>query len=218
MTGIGNDTVAGFQARIRRFSPKYAHDWDGWIVTPAGHRAYELKRLLGKWQACRSNPIRDLTGANSSAHAGPYIDGLMLAALPHVVVLNTLDLIHPGHLTSVAETAIKELWVIFEQLSFARQYPPRKRPPPRGGLAGAVGISKAAMLATDGRLGPAFDSRVRKKMGIRKISNATEWLASIRLASLDIQRFCAAHSTTLQAASGLSLHTGRIYDMALGPA
>jgi hypothetical protein len=84
-------------------------------------------------------------------------------------------------------------------------------------LAGAVGISKATMLITDGRVGPAFDSKVRKKLGLRKIQNAQEWLIAIQRASNDVAEFEYLQKTTLQLASGLSLYSGRIYDMALGP-
>jgi len=74
------------------------------------------------------------------------------------------------------------------------------------------------MLVTDGRVGPAFDSRVKTMLGIREIKNADEWLNAIRGALQDIAAFQTRNGTTLQLASGLQgPHAGRIYDMALGP-
>jgi hypothetical protein len=215
--GIASDTVPQFKKRIARFNPKYASDWTVWMATLASNRPRELKRILGRWQACRGNTLRDVHAATPTVHCPPYIDDLLALAQPHVVTLGPFDIRLAGSFTASACNAILALWSIFEQVSYARLNPKRKRPPPRGGLAGAVGISKAAMLVTDGRVGPAFDSKVTRKLGLRKIQNAQEWLSAIKLASSDIVAFESARGTTLQSASGLSLHSGRIYDMALGP-
>ena len=217
MPGIASETVQQFKIRIGQFNQKYVNDWNAWLATPTHGRPREIKRILGRWQACRGNTLRDLHGVSPTMHCPPYIDDLLAQAYPHVAALNHFDIRHLNSFTPQTCNAILTLWSIFEQLSYARVNPRRRRPPPRGGLAGAVGISKATMLITDGRVGPAFDSKVRKKLGLRKIQNAQEWLIAIQRASNDVAEFEYLQKTTLQLASGLSLYSGRIYDMALGP-
>jgi hypothetical protein len=217
MPGIASDSVQHFKNRIARFNPKYASDWTTWLATPTSNRPREIKRILGRWQACRGNSLRDVRGSTPTAHCPPYIEDLLAQAQPHIATLGHFEMRHLGSFTTPACNAILALWSIFEQLSYARINPKRRRPPPRRGLTGAVGISKATMLVSDGRVGPAFDSRVRKKMGLGKMQNAQEWLSAIQLASHDIRAFESGRGTTLQAASGLTLRSGRIYDMALGP-
>lgn len=86
-------------------------------------------------------------------------------------------------------------------------------------LPGVVGISKAVMLLTDGRVGPAFDSQVRGRLGTGNINGVEEWIKALRLVCQDIRGFEEANSMSLvDAVPELShLQTGRIYDMALGP-
>lgn len=218
--GIANDTIRQFQIRVGRFNPKYVHDWNAWLATPAPSRPTELKRILGKWQACRGNTLRlPAGGGHATPHHPPYIDDLLTTAKPHILTLKSFDLRLMGSYTAPACAALQELWKIFEDLSYARSKPHRKRPPPRGGKAGIVGISKATLLVTEGRVGPAFDSQVRKKLGIRQISNVTEWLKALEQATADIMAFEKYNGATLLAASGLSPcpYSGRVYDMALGP-
>ena len=45
------------------------------------------------------------------------------------------------------------------------------------GTASCVGITKAVMLLTDGRIGPALDSQVRLNLGVAKPINAEEWIS-----------------------------------------
>jgi hypothetical protein len=76
------------------------------------------------------------------------------------------------------------------------------------------------MLATDGRVGPAFDSVVRSNMDFRTIDETSEaWLQALERVSDDIRFFQQRTGQTLRVASGLldPPHAGRVYDMALGP-
>ena len=162
MPGIASDSVQQFKNRVARFNPKYASDWTVWLTAPAPDRSREMKRILGRWQACRGNTLRDAYGSPTTVHCPPYIDDLLALAQPHIATLGPFDIRLAGSFTAPACNAILALWSIFEQLSYARLNPKRRRPPPRGGLAGAVGISKATMLVTNGSVGPAFDSKVRR--------------------------------------------------------
>jgi hypothetical protein len=209
MAGIANDTVKEFQDRIGRFRLEYVNDWNRWLSTQDASRPRELKAILGSWQACRGNTLHDEAGMTK----------LLNYAKKYLVQLQSFDLRRESDFTPPVCNAVTVLWGLFqERLCYVRVNPDRKNAPPHGGLAGAVGISKAAMLATDGRLGPAFDSKVRTKLGCGKIATAADWLEAMRAASRDIATFENRWSTTLQIASNYPfLHTGRIYDMALGP-
>lgn len=215
--GIASDSISRFQERIADFRSKYTDDWEEWMTTPAGDRVRELKRILGKWQACRSNTLRSTKAGTKPLHSPPYLAGILSRANPHVVTLRLFDLRSRTSYTKRACAALEALWEILEDLSYARPNPKRKAPFPRNGKAGVVGISKACLLLTEGRVGPAFDSQVRKRMGIPHISNATEWIAALRCATADIEEFERRNGTTLQAAAKSSLPAGRLYDMALGP-
>ena len=68
----------------------------------------------------------------------------------------------------------------------------------RSGLAGVVGISKAVLLLSDGRVGPAFDSQVRGHLNIAAINNAAAWIEALQVANQDIHAFEVANATTLQ--------------------
>jgi len=67
--GIAHDTIPQLRKRIDSFRPKYVQDWIAWVRTPTADRACELKRILGKWQACRGNTLRLVT-ARSAGTAG----------------------------------------------------------------------------------------------------------------------------------------------------
>lgn len=71
----------------------------------------------------------------------------------------------------------------------------------RRGLAGIVGISKAVLLLSEGRVGPAFDLHVKKHLELRRIDNVNEWIGALQVASRDIQQFEAANQVTLQQAA-----------------
>lgn len=215
--GIASDSISTFQDRIAGFRSKYSDDWSEWMTTPAGDRARELKRILGKWQACRSNALRSTKAGTNPLHSPPYLVGLLSRANPHVATLRSFDLRSKKSYMKRTCAALEALWDILEDLSYARPNPKRKAPFPRNGKAGVVGISKATLLLTEGRVGPAFDSQVRKKMGIPRISNAKEWIAALRCATVDIEEFERRNRTTLQAATKSDLPAGRLYDMALGP-
>ena len=136
----------------------------------------------------------------------------MVQAEPHILTLHDFDIRNQAAFTPKMQEACVQLWAIFRNLSFGERS--------RGGLSGVVGISKAVLLLTNGRLGPAFDSRVRRRIGVGNISDATAWIRAIQAASHDIRAFETANQTTLHEAVPTqysNLHNARLYDMSLGP-
>ena len=106
-----------------------------------------------------------------------------------------------------AETRSGGLWSTFRRLSIERP-------------ASCVGISKAVLLLTDGRIGPSLDSRVRAGMRIERFDLAGEWLTVLTGVSEDIRAFAQATGMSIQDAAPEAfrhLAPGRLYDMAFGP-
>ncbi|MGF6400314.1 hypothetical protein ABH905_003980 [Pseudomonas frederiksbergensis] len=218
MPGIAMETIAELQQRIAQFNPVYMQHWSDWLNTPSQLRPHELKLTLGRWQACRGNPMRHLATIGTAVHPAPYIDDLFAQALPYVQILSRFDMAVENSFNPRTIQALHELWNTFERLSYERNNPNRKKRAPRQGLAGVVGISKAVMLVTNGRVGPAFDSKVRDELQLKgKIESAGDWIEALHAAAIDISTFEKNNKTTLQLASGIDLPAGRIHDMALGP-
>jgi hypothetical protein len=212
MAGIANLEVAGFRDRILRFKTSYVEDWRLWtsVLHDEANVAPELGRVLRRWQACRPNRMR--RPQVEAKHDPPYLEDLIADANPSVVSLLDFDVRILASFTPYAERALERLWSIFEELSHHGRA--------RSGLAGAVGISKAVMLLTEGRVGPAFDSTVTAELNIPTPGNARGWIQSLLVVSKDVQAFELANRCTLQAAAPptfADLKSGRIYDMALGP-
>ena len=211
MPGIAGDTIDTFRRKVDTFSSSYVGDWDAWLATNSSARPAQLGRILRKWQACRPNRMR--REAASAMHQAPYLDHLLVLAAPHVEALSTFDIADPSALeTATYTTALDHLWDVFEQLSYHGRV--------RQGLAGSVGISKAVMLVTDGRVGPAFDSSVRTGLKVGEITHRAQWRKALGVVNADIQEF--QHATGMRfseakPAKFATLHNGRVYDMALGP-
>lgn len=147
-----------------------------------------------------------------ATHEAPYLEDLLNDALSVATALNGFDLPQGNLINGVVENALQELWAIFRNLSYSGRC--------RGGFAGVVGISKAVLLITEGRVGPAFDSMVRKRLGTGAIPTAGRWIENLKKVADDINQFQRANQCTLREAvpdvySGL--HYGRLYDMILGP-
>lgn len=210
MPGIANLNVVEFQERINHFAPQYVDDWNCWLNTQPDARPRQLGIVLRRWQACRPNTMRRTQAENQ--HNAPFLEDLINQAAQHLHVLQNFNVQDNAPFSNQNCESLIQLWNIFQNLSYHGRA--------RNGLAGVVGISKAVLLLTEGRVGPAFDSEVRNHLGIRNIANANEWINALRAASQDIQAFEANNQTTLQQAvphRHAGLQIGRIYDMALGP-
>ncbi len=77
------------------------------------------------------------------------------------------------------------------------------------------------MLLTNGRIGPAFDSIVREKLGFKHhLKSSEEWIEVLRGISEDILCFEKLHGVKLAQVVPDELaayQVGRLYDMVLGP-
>ena len=210
MPGIAKLNVQDFQALINRFDQRYALDWTNWLNTQPNARVGQLGVILRRWQACRPNGMRRTQAEKK--HEAPYLDDLVGDAKEHLRHLQNFDIRSNVAFTQQHCDSLTNLWSIFQGLSYYGRA--------RNGLAGVVGISKAVLLLSDGRVGPAFDSEVRSKLGLGNIENAGQWIEALCIASKDVGEFERKNDTTLQDAAPhphAGLHGGRIYDMALGP-
>ena len=210
MPGIANITVQEFQARVRRFDRSYVNDWNTWIAAGDNNRAAQFGAVLRRWQACRPNRMRRTQA--DRRHAAPYLEDLIAQSSKFVGALQNFDIRVSSSFTNQTKESLENLWEVFRHLCYHGRA--------RNGLAGVVGISKSVILLTEGRVGPAFDSKVRGHLEIRALQNAGQWINALRTVSEDIQAFEGRNRCTLQGAMPSEfarLHGGRIYDMALGP-
>lgn len=212
MPGIARLDTKAFHDRILRMSEGYVNDWQLWVGALKSQQnvAERFGQTLRKWQACRPNRMRRPT--SEANHDPPYLEDLIAEAQPFIQVLRCFDTRHHSSFTPQAEQALQGLWHIFQGLSYHGRA--------NNGQTGVVGISKAVMLLTEGRVGPAFDSTVRDKLGIRAPEDPDEWIQALQVTTRDIRAFEIANQCTLQAAAPprfVKFCSGRIYDMALGP-
>jgi hypothetical protein len=189
---------------VSGFAPRYAIDWNGWVATPVEARAELLGRILRKWQATRPLAMRRMR--REAQHEPPFLDDLFEQARIEADRLGDLTVATVLNRSTQQEAALHALWQIFLRLPVTRQ-------------ASCVGITKAILLMTEGRFGPALDSSVRDKLNIRGISTSTEWIRLLEHVAEDIAAFQATHGLLSQAvpAQFAQLEYGRLYDMALGP-
>lgn len=217
MPGIAGLTVEQFQQHIRGFKQAYVQHWNDWHLALQAQQnvASTFGQILRLWQACRPNTYR--YPQQEAQHAPPFLDNLLVQSNQYIQALQNFDIRHQAALNGKVCRALEQLWNIFQLLSYRS---PGGQRNVRNGLAGVVGISKAVLLLTEGRVGPAFDKNVKDNLKIREIINAQQWFDSLQKVTKDILSFEAKNQCTLQKATPpafAGLHSGRIYDMALGP-
>jgi GrpB-like predicted nucleotidyltransferase (UPF0157 family)/mannose-6-phosphate isomerase-like protein (cupin superfamily) len=142
-----------------------------------------------------------------ASHEPPFIEDLFDAAAPHLETLSDLTVADLATASPEQIEALHGLWAVFSKL-------------PQRDSASCVGITKAILLLTYGRIGPAFDSIVRKKLGLnRHVKSSQEWIDVLRGVSEDIGAFEKRHGklTGIVPESLAKYHVGRLYDMVLGP-
>jgi hypothetical protein len=139
-------------------------------------------------------------------HGPPFLDDLLTQAAEPLRVVSSVTILEIAKRRPEQNDALTALWTIFSHL-------------PTSGTASCVGITKAVMLLTDGRIGPAFDSQVRKKLRVRPLATSGEWIQTLEEIGDDIAAFESAHCPFRDAVSSrfAGLSYGRLYDMALGP-
>jgi hypothetical protein len=201
---LRNKTPQQVHDDVNGFAVRYVQDWDKWLVACGEARPELLGRILRKWQATRPLAMRRLR--QEAQHDAPFLDDLLRFSSEPIHALEGLSVLTIANRTSVQDKALTTLWEIFLQL-------------PKSGVASCVGITKAVLLLTDGRIGPAFDSQVRKKLGVPPPVTCREWIQALVEIGEDIAAFESAHGVLTKAvpARFAQLAYGRLYDMALGP-
>jgi len=207
MPVIALRTMSPSQVRksIGQFGLSYVGDWNSWLTETEKTRPLSLGPILRRWQATRPHKMRRCRG--EALHTPPYMEDLYREALPALRRLNGVDVSTFHKIRSSQENGLRQLWKTFEKL-------------PLNAKASCVGITKAIMLLTDGRIGPALDSVVRKNIEITKPETADEWIQTLRFVAEDILAFENRWGVRLKAVVPQHfrhIECGRLYDMILGP-
>lgn len=206
ITALRSKTPSQVRCDVAAFSAKYADDWKRWLLTPVHDRPEMFVKTLGKWQAARPRRLRRLR-VGAGEHPRPYIEDLLSVAAPHLRTLGGFSVGRARALNRRERTALARLWNVFSSL-------------PQVGEASCVAITKAVLLLSDGRIGPAFDSQVRKRLGVSHLLTHADWITALDGVSDDIQAFEGTHGVLLPNVVPRRFSTlanGRLYDMALGP-
>lgn len=212
---LSRKSVDQVRADLRAFKPRYKQDWRDWMNTLASHplvapeTVAQCRRVLAKWQAVRSTTKgRRVRLPRGLAIAGTRcLDDVLAEALPALNILGRETVRDVQNLSSAGRGALLELWEVFSDL-------------PTVGTARAVGITKAVKLVTGGRIGPAFDSEVRKHLGLPEPLDGGQWLDALAAVAQDIQTFESANGCRLEQlveTEWQPIAIGRAYDMVFGP-
>jgi hypothetical protein len=191
--------------RLEQFAASYVADWEEWLDVAESKRVSKFASILRSWQATRPLPMRRPTA--EASHEPPYIEQLIDEAEPHLKNLGNLCVSDLVLATPDQINALHGLWTTFSKLS-------------QKGSASCVGITKAILLLTNGRIGPAFDSMVRKQLGLRDhLRSSEEWVEALRGIAEDIFAFEQQHGklATIVPDRFKGYEVGRLYDMVLGP-
>lgn len=204
VSGIRHMTPGQVSEAVSGFASTYVRDWESWLAAPAQQRPVVLGQILRRWRATRPDPMRRERAA--ARHPAPYLEDLFADAQSPVANLGSLDLRAFRQRTESQQRALRGLWGDFVRLTVT-------------GDASCVGITKSILLVTDGRIGPAFDSEVRKRLRLERPRYSTDWIGNLDLISDDLAAFESKHGPLADAVPKRFRHlaVGRLYDMALGP-
>ena len=199
---------------ISRILEKYESDdaqqWLSWVHLHRSGEPEEISEefsgMLRKWKACR--PYRVRRSRKEKAHRAPFMDDILDEAASHLDNLSDFELAGTPVIGDSHARSLGNLRNIFKHLCY--------KDSPDEGKAGIVGISKATMMLTDGRIGPVFDSIVREKLKTGDIPDAESWIAALEAVGEDIHRFEVDNGCSLRECIPAHLsefHTGMIYDI-----
>lgn len=196
-------TPAQVRAAMLAFPASYAGDWDRWMGADRPTTPELFESILGRWHACRPSSVR--LARSRPEYEGPFLVDLVRRARRPLRALGDLDVGAIGDRTPEQEAALQTLWRTFLGLCMTRD-------------ASCVGITKAVLLQTDGRIGPAFDSWTQRTIG-HEPSTSSEWVQSLDEVAKDIAAFQDKHGPLRKVAPPHFAHLGlgRIYDMIVGP-
>lgn len=197
-------TPAQVRADVANFAVRYVRDWNTWLTANADARPELFGQILRRWQAARPIAMRRLQ--KEARHEAPFLEDLLDDAQGPLHILAGVSVLTIAERTSAQTDALNALWENFLRL-------------PTTGEATCVGITKAILLLTEGRIGPALDSQVRKRLGVARPARCSEWLTILQEVGEDIAEFERAHGpiTKVVPTEFARLAYGRLYDMALGP-
>ncbi len=156
---------------------------------------------LRAWHAGRPKPLR--WPRAEAIHSPPYLDDIHQQALVHIRTLGNVSLRTIDSLSPSQEYALEELWQVLLNITHR-------------GLASCVGISKATMLLSEGRIGPAFDSRVCDKLELKRAKNPRDWLKKLRAIQADLMAFEDRYQVALEDLAPAEvgpLAAGQAYDV-----
>ena len=204
LEALSKKTPSEICADLGGFAQRYVRDWDQWLAAEFAARPHLLGVTLRRWQATRPRAMRRLQ--SEARHPAPCLDDLVAVARPHLATLQVLELVWIRNRGALEDSALVKLWKIFETL-------------PISGTASRVGITKAIRLLTEGRVGPALDSQVRKHLSIKPAATAAAWIALLELVADDIAGFESRHGPLSQVVPPRfrAISYGRLYDMVRGP-
>jgi len=194
---------------VSGFRNTYVSDWEEWLNTPPSDQVRKFASILRKFQATRPYKLRRTRAEadEQAQHEAPFLDDLIEWAQPHLRVVEGITLVSIHGIRPPQRNAMDELWSIFTRLPISHS-------------ATCVGISKAILLLTNGRIGPAFDSNVRKRLRIHPIKTSRDWIGVLAQIGSDVRSFEQKWGVPISEAvppQFRHLEVGRLYDMALGP-
>lgn len=208
ITFLGQLTKLEAQHAISQFALPFLHDWKEWETSCLANElesrevVNQFGRTLRRWKAGR--PQRMRRPQSVARHDPPFLDDLVHQAFPYLKALESISIRDADNLSPEQNNALKHLWLIFSDLT----YP---------GKATCVGITKATMLLTHGRFGPALDKMVRKTLRVSRPGNADEWLEQLKAVSRDIKAFEEREHIAVEMLvpeKWRPVAVGRAYDMA----
>jgi hypothetical protein len=194
--------------RIEAFNLRYVQDWRDWMRVSAScdcrapaigvEIAQEFKRIMGKWQACRPKTLRSVAELQRTlaSSAGP------------LALLGSADLRSFQTPDETLTGAVYSMWHVFEDGLCVQGQPTE------------VGVTKAILLVTNGRLGPAFDSNVKMKLNARYVTGPRTYLNALATVAGELAAFEAREQRSIEdlaAEAGRPAEVGRVVDMVLGP-
>ena len=199
---LRNKKIQEVKALILGFSPHYATDVRNFAATTTRYgitspqAEKHLCRLLRKWKACRPSTVRkDLL---------PILTHLY----PDFMTITTVNLRTIRDDLNV-RAAITRIWsTLTSQICNNRQI-------------SEVATSKAILILTNGRLGPALDSNARGALNLPRIRSSDDYFALLLAISEDIVAFEKVNYPILLEdlipKEWQPVAVGRAYGMAIGP-
>ena len=195
--------------RTARFRRRHVRDWKDWLPIstcldaapePIEIRVAEkLGGILWNWRACGRSQLllepHTLLETLNRAHACLY-------------VLGNSDLRSFLFPTPLLRELIRSLWIIFRNGLCKK------------GKAGEVAITKAILLTTRGRIGPAFDSNVQRATGIIHIPDSENFVSVLSSLAKQLIAFEDQYRVRIEDLVPVDrgpVAIGRAIDMLLGP-